>query len=304
MACGPRRGIVTQAAPKTPVVARPSAITPPPAAKVAALPPAAMAMPPAELEAFLVNFVVEQTGYPPEIVELDADLEADLGVDSIKKAQLFGELHEYFEITPSDNLTLDDFPTLRHVLNFLQASTAVASVPAIVPAAKPPSPTAVAISSPAAPEPPASGELETFLVNFVVEQTGYPPEIVELDADLEADLGVDSIKKAQLFGELREYFDIMPSESLTLDDFPTLRHVLNFLRASRGGAKRCRWWPTSARDAYGRRIVVPCGARHRGARVRRVRVVPGQLRGGANGLSARDRGVGRRFGGRLGRRQH
>ena len=42
--------------------------------------------------------MVEQTGYPPEVVELDADLEADLGIDSIKKAQLFGELHEYFDV--------------------------------------------------------------------------------------------------------------------------------------------------------------------------------------------------------------
>ena len=53
---------------------------------------------PAELEKFLINFVVEQTGYPPEVVELDADLEADLGIDSIKKAQLFGELAEYFDV--------------------------------------------------------------------------------------------------------------------------------------------------------------------------------------------------------------
>ena len=75
----------------------------------------------AELEKFLINFVVEQTGYPPEVVELDADLEADLGIDSIKKAQLFGELPEYFDVTPTENLTLDDFPTLRHVLNFLAA---------------------------------------------------------------------------------------------------------------------------------------------------------------------------------------
>ena len=63
----------------------------------------------------------------------------------------------------------------------------------------------------------------------MVEQTGYPPEVVELDADLEADLGIDSIKKAQLFGELAEYFDVQPNENMTLDDFPTLRHVLNFL---------------------------------------------------------------------------
>ncbi|HET9017310.1 MAG TPA: C45 family autoproteolytic acyltransferase/hydrolase, partial [Thermomicrobiaceae bacterium] len=62
--------------------------------------------------------------------------------------------------------------------------------------------------------------------------TGYPPEVVDLDADMEADLGIDSIKKAQLFGELREQFGlrIESAEQLALDDFPTLRHVLAFLR--------------------------------------------------------------------------
>ena len=38
-------------------------------------------------------------------------------------------------------------------------------------------------------------ELSDFLIDFVIEQTGYPREIVELDADLEADLGIDSIRK-------------------------------------------------------------------------------------------------------------
>jgi acyl carrier protein/NAD(P)-dependent dehydrogenase (short-subunit alcohol dehydrogenase family) len=205
---------------------------------------------PAELESFLINFVVEQTGYPPEVVELDADLEADLGVDSIKKAQLFGELQEYFDIgTTGGSLSLDDFPTLRHVLNFLQSTAGQAS-PAAVPSTMRSAPTAepTATSMPpahAAAEPDVNGapasarataapgpaELESFLINFVVEQTGYPPEVVELDADLEADLGVDSIKKAQLFGELQEYFDIGTSTgNVSLDDFPTLRHVLNFLQ--------------------------------------------------------------------------
>ena len=80
--------------------------------------------------------------------------------------------------------------------------------------------------------------VESFLINFVVEQTGYPAEVVDLDADLEADLGIDSIKKAQLFGELQEYFDVTPSEDLSLDDFPTLRHVLNFLLQGDSGQGR------------------------------------------------------------------
>jgi nucleoside-diphosphate-sugar epimerase/acyl carrier protein len=91
-------------------------------------PPAQPAIPPhhsngkvpGDLAAFLVNFVVEQTGYPTDMVELDADLEADLGIDSIKKAQLFGELAEAFEISAVGDLSLSDFPTLRHVLTFLE----------------------------------------------------------------------------------------------------------------------------------------------------------------------------------------
>ena len=214
-----------------------------------------------ELEEFLINFVVEQTGYPPEIVELDADLEADLGIDSIKKAQLFGELGEYFEVQPAENMSLDDFPTLRHVLAVLVNAQNSPSngqqknaepLATVGNAASKPAPMPAAVSQPSSPanrtpvksngelrEPataPSSNpsqlnpkELEKFLINFVVEQTGYPPEIVELDADLEADLGIDSIKKAQLFGELSEYFEVQPSENMSLDDFPTLRHVLAVL---------------------------------------------------------------------------
>jgi malonyl CoA-acyl carrier protein transacylase len=53
------------------------------------------------------------------------------------------------------------------------------------------------------PAAPRSG-LERFVVDFVVEHTGYPSEVVRLDWDLEADLGIDSIKRAQLLGELGE----------------------------------------------------------------------------------------------------
>ncbi len=272
-----------------PVQAAPApAPAPQPAATPAASAPPTASMSPQELESFLVEFVVEQTGYPEEMVEMDADLEADLGIDSIKKAQLFGELAEHFDVSAvsHEELSLDDFPTLRHVMEFLQnlpgqsagaaqpAAAAPAPTPAPAPAPAPaattnghhtaaapapaptpapapaptpapapaptPAPAAAAPAQPAA-APAADGPalvdgkpLDEFLVDFVVEQTGYPAEMVELDADLEADLGIDSIKKAQLFGELAEYFEVSVSaeDDLSLDDFPTLRHVMNFLEGT------------------------------------------------------------------------
>jgi acyl transferase domain-containing protein len=207
-----------------------------------------------ELESFLVNFVVERTGYPAEVVDLDGDLEADLGIDSIKKAHLFSELNEYFDVSGSvasdSKFSLDDFRTLRHVLNFLKGSQTSSAAPAVATAA----PIAVAPVAPAAPAPvaavapPAAASakkvdtagLETFLVNFVVERTGYPAEVVDLDGDLEADLGIDSIKKAHLFSELNDVFDVAGSVSsnskFSLDDFRTLRHVLNFLEGAQASS--------------------------------------------------------------------
>ncbi|HTN75546.1 MAG TPA: beta-ketoacyl synthase N-terminal-like domain-containing protein, partial [Pirellulaceae bacterium] len=202
--------------------------------------PAAAPVAAPDLQRFLVQFVVEQTGYPEEIVELDADLESDLGIDSIKKAQLFGEIGEQFDLQPDENLSLDDFPTLRHVLAYLRNQPGLSSsqstpsaAPPMVPVATAPQPqaatTTVAVLD--APAMESSTDLQAFLVNFVVEQTGYPAEIVELDADLESDLGIDSIKKAQLFGEIGEQFSLQADENLSLDDFPTLRHVLRYLQA-------------------------------------------------------------------------
>ncbi len=207
------------------------------------------------LETFQIDFSVEQTGYPPESVDIDADLEADLGIDSIKKAQLFGELGEHFRIAaPMGNITLDDFPTLRHVLDFIHgasspsgdragapqiaaaanvaAASQASSAPQVVATPQSaPAPAASVAASPPNGKPAIGAEhLQEFLINFVVEQTGYPQEQVDLDADFEADLGIDSIKKAQMFGEIGEHFPIAaPSGNITLDDFPTLRHVLAYM---------------------------------------------------------------------------
>lgn len=187
-----------------------------------------------QMQRFLVQFVVEQTGYPEDIVELDSDLEADLGIDSIKKALMFGELNEYFglDLQSIQGLSLDDFKTLRSILSFLtqqangKQSTAVGSTKTVTHV----SPTTNTSASHTA----SSNEIEKrkrFLVQFVVEQTGYPEDIVDMDADLEADLGIDSIKKAQMFGELNEYFNLS-LENLhghSLDDFATLGKILDFL---------------------------------------------------------------------------
>ncbi|MBX6314354.1 MAG: SDR family NAD(P)-dependent oxidoreductase, partial [Isosphaeraceae bacterium] len=50
----------------------------------------------------------------------------------------------------------------------------------------------------------ASGRIAERLVEIVRERTGYPAEMLNLNLDLEADLGIDSIKRVEILGTLRD----------------------------------------------------------------------------------------------------
>ena len=67
-------------------------------------------------------------------------------------------------------------------------------------------------------------------MSIVAEMTGYPPELLDLDLDLEADLGVDTVKQAEVFAAVRERFGVERDETLSLREFPTLAHVIGWVR--------------------------------------------------------------------------
>ena len=58
------------------------------------------------------------------------------------------------------------------------------------------------------------------MLAIVAEKTGYPQDMLDLDLDLEADLGVDTVKQAETFAAIREAFDIPRQENLKLRDYP------------------------------------------------------------------------------------
>ncbi|HHU08731.1 MAG TPA: hypothetical protein GXZ60_01700, partial [Intrasporangiaceae bacterium] len=55
--------------------------------------------------------------------------------------------------------------------------------------------------------------------------TGYPADLLDPDLDLEADLGVDTVKQAEVFAAVREEYGVERDATLQLRDFPTLNHV-------------------------------------------------------------------------------
>ena len=71
------------------------------------------------------------------------------------------------------------------------------------------------------------------ILTLMVEKTGYPQDMLDLDLDLEADLGVDTVKQAEMFAAIREIYNIPRDENRKLRDYPTLAHVIRFVYEKR-----------------------------------------------------------------------
>ncbi|TYK64112.1 phosphopantetheine-binding protein, partial [Colwellia echini] len=46
--------------------------------------------------------------------------------------------------------------------------------------------------------------IQTVMMEVVADKTGYPTEMLELGMDMEADLGIDSIKRVEILGAVQE----------------------------------------------------------------------------------------------------
>jgi acyl transferase domain-containing protein/acyl carrier protein len=177
-----------------------------------------------EEAAVVVGIVSGLTGYPPELLDVDLDLEADLGVDTVKQAEIFAAVRERFGAERDESLRLRDFPTLAHVIGWIRDHREIAQ-----PGAQPSAESVVPLVEPAATGGPALDEAAV-VVGIVSGLTGYPPELLDVDLDLEADLGVDTVKQAEIFAAVRERFGAQRDETLRLRDFPTLAHVIGWIR--------------------------------------------------------------------------
>jgi NAD(P)-dependent dehydrogenase (short-subunit alcohol dehydrogenase family)/acyl carrier protein len=147
--------------------------------------------------------LVETTGYPAEMLETDLDLEADLGVDSVQRAEI------WISLTEEHGLDKEARPAAVNSIAQLAESLAELSGgnQAATPASAPESEPASAPASSVASTEDTSIWIDQ-ITQKLVEATGYPAEMLETDLDLEADLGVDSVQRAEIWISLIEEHDL------------------------------------------------------------------------------------------------
>jgi len=92
---------------------------------------------------------------------------------------------------------------------------------------------AVETSAPAADAPP-DVDYKEMLLDVVAEKTGYPLDVLEMDNNLESDLGIDSIKRVEILSALQEKAPWLPEvDASVVPKLQTLGQVLEMLEEYR-----------------------------------------------------------------------
>ncbi|MGL6075235.1 MAG: SDR family NAD(P)-dependent oxidoreductase [Fimbriiglobus sp.] len=217
----------------------------------------------------LLDVVSEKTGYPVDMLNLEMSLDNDLGVDSIKRVEILSAIQEKLPHAPQvKSEHIGTLHTLQDIANFLdvnsnKATIAVEALPIISPVFTGPksngaSAAKAAIAQTAFPKvptdqvlspglgmpismadlsgPASSASLSNYeaisktLIGVVAEKTGYPPEMLSPEMSLDADLGVDSIKRVEILSAIQEKLPHAPQvKSEHIGTLHTLQDIARFL---------------------------------------------------------------------------
>ncbi|MEB3146682.1 MAG: SDR family NAD(P)-dependent oxidoreductase [Cylindrospermopsis raciborskii 1523720] len=195
----------------------------------------------------LINIVSDKTGYPVEMLDLSMDIEADLGIDSIKRVEILGGLLELYPDLPRPNPEeLAQLATLEQIAEYInnlitqlgqnqpieQTATTETPLPVTEDHNHPQLlvlPHEDLLDRSATITIPDN--LSQLLLTIVSDKTGYPVEMLDLSMDMEADLGIDSIKRVEILGGLLELYPDLPRPNPEeLAQLRTLGEIAEYMR--------------------------------------------------------------------------
>jgi len=187
-------------------------------------PATAVTLDAAKISATMLEVVADKTGYPTDMLELSMDMEADLGIDSIKRVEILGAVQEVYPELPEMNAdVMGDLRTLGEIVDYMNSQLSVAPA---APAAAAPAPTGI-----------NAAQIQQTMLEVVAEKTGYPTDMLELSMDMEADLGIDSIKRVEILGAVQEIYPELPEMNAdVMSELRTLGEIVDYMNSQLSAA--------------------------------------------------------------------
>eukprot|EP00924_Labyrinthula_sp_SR-Ha-C_P015332 maker-scaffold_118-snap-gene-0.1-mRNA-1 protein AED:0.05 eAED:0.08 QI:0/0/0/1/0.25/0.2/5/0/2488 len=172
-------------------------------------------------EQVVLEVLAEKTGYEVDMIELDMELETELGIDSIKRVEILSEVQDQLNVEAKDVDALSRTRTVGEVIDALKKEMGASSAPVSAP---------VASSSTPAVDSGLLNKAEQVVLEVLAEKTGYEVDMIELDMELETELGIDSIKRVEILSEVQDQLNVEAKDVDALSRTRTVGEVIEALK--------------------------------------------------------------------------
>jgi acyl carrier protein len=185
----------------------------------------------------LTEAIADKTGYPTDMIDEDMELEADLGIDSIKRVEILSMVNTALgSVFTKENVEeLSGLGKIADIVDYLKnlAPAAAVAEEAPVTAVEVPVAEAPVVEAPAAEAAPvvSGGKITEVILAAIADKTGYPEDMIDNDMELEADLGIDSIKRVEIFADVIKQLNITltPDQTEELSGLSTVEAIDAYL---------------------------------------------------------------------------
>ncbi|MHA2128640.1 MAG: phosphopantetheine-binding protein, partial [Promethearchaeota archaeon] len=135
----------------------------------------------------MLEIISEKTGYDIEDIDIKYDLEEDLGIDTVKQAEIFGELRDYLKISEDTEINLAGLKSIQEVIQKIHEYLV-----------DPDLNTFQETTDMEIGKPSNINQVKNMIKKVIAEKTGYEIIDIEDSYDLEEDMGIDTVKQAEI----------------------------------------------------------------------------------------------------------
>jgi len=207
----------------------------------------------ANILAKMTEILCEKTGYDPDEIEPEFELEADLGIDTVKQAEIMASVRDVFGFERDDQFKLAEYPSLNHLTEYVVGKMGASPAPAptlaatanivveapaklvvadaVIPVVQvaAAAPVAAVARPQAAPAAQSRDQIIVTMIEILCDKTGYDPDEIEAEFELEADLGIDTVKQAEIMASVREIYAFERDDQFKLAEYPTLARLADYV---------------------------------------------------------------------------
>ena len=173
----------------------------------------------------IITIIAKQTDYSKETLDIEKDLEGELGIDSLTFLDISTEIAKEYGI-PAEIFDIRKTNTIAKLIEFVRKNSKTNDKHCIIEVK-------VEVEKEANTQTEQNKDnkylnIEEQIIAIISKQTSYSREALDINKDLEGELGIDSLTFLDISTEIAKKYDL-PAEVFDVREYNTIEKLIKFV---------------------------------------------------------------------------